>query len=1343
MSPRSFVLLQILAARGARSILRRIVGALIDARRSAALVGLLLVALSCGSSEEERETSPRIGVVRQALTDTDSDGLDDDWEVTHFGSLSQSGGGDFDSDGMTNLEEYTHGFNPTVADALADADGDRYPNIFEIRNGADPNSASSTPAPTFVVNGAGGGTHTTVSAALNAANVSNGSHQIVGISAGTYRGPANLRDVWVTSAKPNLLFIGLEGADKTIIDGELANWGWVIQGNSAVVTGLTFQKTGLALYVDSPGKEVRFVDLHVRDNATTSWATGVHVYQAGSVHIVGSTFTNNAGVSGAEQIWIGAGAATLVNTVVWSQTSSGTLLAKAAGATLTTSYSLVKGQTLSGTGNLAGTVNPKLRSDGHLLWDSPLRAAGGSVAQSRVDMDGEARPTSTPDIGVDQFVDSDADDVADKWELEKTGNLTTLTGRAQDADSDGLTNEQEYAAFTHPTTADTDGDGASDGSEVSVHATNPLVTDTDGDDMPDGWEIDHGLSPLVANGFDDADGDRYPNVFEYAGSSDPSNASSTPASTFVVNGAGGGTHTTIGAAVAAANVSSSAYAIIGMAAGTYKGVANLRDVTVTSAKPKLLFIGLEGAAKTIIDGELIANNYGWLLQNAAVVSSLTFQKTTVAAYVDAPGKEVRFVDLVVRDNVGPSWAAGVHVYSAAKVHVVGSTFMNNGGIAGAEQIWIGAAAGACSGTLTNTVVWSDTSSGTLLAKAGTATLTASYSLVKGQTLSGTGNLAGTVNPRLRSDGHLLWDSPLRGAGGSVAQSRVDMDGEARPGTAPDIGGDQFLDSDADGLADKWELDKVGNLTTLTARTQDADSDGLTNEQEYAALTHPTTADTDGDGVSDGNEVSVHGTNPLVTDTDGDDMPDGWEVTHGLSPLVANGFDDADGDRYPNVFEYAGSSDPSNASSTPASTYVVNGAGGGTHTTIGAAVAAANVSSSAYAIVGIAAGTYKGVANLRDVTVTAAKPKLLFIGLEGAAKTIIDGELIANNYGWLFYNAAVVSSLTFQKTTVAAYIDAPGKELRFVDLVVRDNIGPSWAAGVHVYAGGSVQIVGSTFVDNGGAAGAEQIWIGSGTGTVTNTVVWSKTSTGTHLAKSGSATLTTNYSLVRGQTLSGTGNLAGTVNPKLRSDLRLRSDSPLRAAGGAVAQSRIDIDGELRPSSAPDIGVDQFLDADADGLPDAWEVANTGNTTTISGSGDADADQLTNLEEHDLETGRLDPDTDNDGLKDGVEVTLGTNPFVADADDLTSDLNSDGVIDGIGAQLGHQPNQTDSDGDGVSNANELLMCTDPLRADTDGDGVTDDVDKFPFDPQASALPSNPSDVTPPVITLTSPWYAVEQ
>lgn len=890
-------------------------------------------------------------------------------------------------------------------------------------------------------------------------------------------------------------------------------------------------------------------------------------------------------------------------------------------------------------------------------------------------------------------VDTDSDGMDDDWEATQFGGLSQAA--SGDFDSDGMTNLEEYT---------------------------------------------NGFVPTVNDGFEDADGDRYPNVFEVRYGTNPNNASSIPTPTFTVNVAGGGTHTSISAAVSAANIASGAYQIIGVKPGTYTVSAN--DLTLEPSKPTFLIIGLDGADKTIIDGGN-ANIYGWNVLNSAVIASLTFRGWSQALEVNAPGKEVRLVDLIVRDNSNPKYAAGVDVTAVSNFYLVGSTFIDNVGLAAYRQVNIQGG----SATIVNTVLWGHTT-GTMLANQWGTTLTTNYSLAKGQTLSGTGNLAGNVDPKFRSDLRLLWDSPLRGAGGTVAQSRIDVDGETRPATTPDIGVDQFNDSDNDGLADFWEMQRAGNLTTLTSRTSDEDGDGLSNDGEYANRADPLVADTDGDGLSDGDEVNVDGTNPLSADTDGDDMPDDWEVSNGLSPLVSNAFDDADGDRYPNVFEYARSTNPSSASSVPTPTYTVDGSGGGSHTTIKAAVTDANVANGAYQIIGIAPGIYTGDDNLRaapgavGVTIPSSKPKLLIIGLAGAAKTIIDGE--GTRRGWYLMRSAVIASLTFQRTTVGVYVDDPTAEVRFVDVLMRDNSGfPSWSAGIHVNSAAKVQIIGSTFKNEFGVNYGEQIYIGSGEATIVNTVV-TKTAPGDTLVGKGSGvTLTTNYSFVKGQTLTGTGNLAGNTNPKLRSDLRPRVDSPLRGAGGTVAQSRIDLDGELRPSSAPDIGVDQFNDSDADGLPDSWEVATAGNTTTIAGSADEDSDGLTNAQEYDIETKWNVADTDGDGINDGLELVVGTNPFVRDADEPKTDLNHDGVIDSLTLQLGHPIDALDDDGDGVSNADEVQMCTNTFRADTDGDGVPDSADVFPFDPRASALTSDPTDVTAPVITLTSPWYAVEQ
>jgi hypothetical protein len=72
--------------------------------------------------------------------------------------------------------------------------------------------------------------------------------------------------------------------------------------------------------------------------------------------------------------------------------------------------------------------------------------------------------------------------------------------------------------------------------------------------------------------------------------------------------------------------------------------------------------------------------------------------------------------------------------------------------------------------------------------------------------------------------------------------------------------------------------------------EDPDRDGLTNQQEFQAGTDPNNPDTDGDGLSDGDEVNRYHTNPLLPDTDGDLIPDGVEVQTGTNPLDPRSYD---------------------------------------------------------------------------------------------------------------------------------------------------------------------------------------------------------------------------------------------------------------------------------------------------------------------------------------------------------------------------------------------------------------------------------------------------------------------
>jgi cytoskeletal protein RodZ len=82
------------------------------------------------------------------------------------------------------------------------------------------------------------------------------------------------------------------------------------------------------------------------------------------------------------------------------------------------------------------------------------------------------------------------------------------------------------------------------------------------------------------------------------------------------------------------------------------------------------------------------------------------------------------------------------------------------------------------------------------------------------------------------------------------------------------------------------IDPGAVVAPITPPTDDQDKDGLSDAREVELGTDAMKADTDGDGLSDGDEVLKYRTNPLVPDTDGDTFPDGVEVQKGYNPLGA-------------------------------------------------------------------------------------------------------------------------------------------------------------------------------------------------------------------------------------------------------------------------------------------------------------------------------------------------------------------------------------------------------------------------------------------------------------------------
>jgi len=101
--------------------------------------------------------------------------------------------------------------------------------------------------------------------------------------------------------------------------------------------------------------------------------------------------------------------------------------------------------------------------------------------------------------------------------------------------------------------------------------------------------------------------------------------------------------------------------------------------------------------------------------------------------------------------------------------------------------------------------------------------------------------------------------------------------------------------------------------------------------------------------------------------------------------------------------------------------------------------------------------------------------------------------------------------------------------------------------------------------------------------------------------------------------------------------------------------------------------------------------------SVCGTYDSDDDGLLGSEEAALGTDPDDPDTDGDGVLDGDEVGEdGVYDPGVDTDPLTGDTDDDGLDDGDELDLGTDPLEADTDGDGVDDGTEFLLDTDPLN-----------------------------------------------
>ena len=1286
--------------------------------------------------------------------------------------------GDTDGDDMPNQWETQYGFDPNdPSDATEDLDGDGYLNVYEYVHETDPGDPAQIPPATITVT-------TTIQDAIDAAV---NDYDIVMVPDGTYTGTGN-RDLDFHGKIIMVTSVGV--VENCIVDCEESGRGIHFhtgEDRRSVVRGLTIRNGGGGIEITRGGgifcngSSPTILRCHIHNCSATSYqwqngeGGGIACYSGGSPAIrncvitlcsasLGGGIACDFGGSPAIRNCVitlcsGGGIAalcgsypammnctvnnngtallsayganiSLYNSIVW-----GGGIATHAGGQITPEYSDIQGG-YPGEGNIDS--DPVFTANCHLQYNSPCIDAGDNdYVPGDTDFDGELRivdgdgdTTATVDMGADEYLDSDGDNLPDWWETLNNldpNDSTGDNGADGDPDGDDMSNLQEYQRGTDPndplsanvtfyadvnnatpvhpyrswstaaTTIQDAVDTAIDGDLVLVtngtYETGSAITP--GHSCSNRLVITNNITVRSVNGSEFT-------IIKGAESSGGVRGSDAVRGVYMSDGILDGFTVTIGHTMKIGDLD---YDLSGGGINMYGGSGVVSNCIITGNST--LYLG-GGAYHGILNNCIISDNKS-LWWNGGGTYESTLNNCTITAnnaLYDGGGTCYGNVNNCTITGNSAAHGGGTH-YGLIKNCTINANHASYYG------------GGVFDGSLINCIIhnnsagyngnnWDDLYGIPTIINSCTTPLP-----------PGEGNIDTDPGFTGQDNLHLMYGSPCinTGTNESWMSYAVDIDGENRilDGNV-DMGCDEYLDSDGDNLPDWWET--LNNLDPN---------------------------DSTGENGADG-------------DPDGDDMSNLFEFTYGFDPNDPDdATEDIDGDGYLNVYECVHQTDPTDAGQIPPATIIVTG-------TIQAAIDAVT---NDYDIVMVPDGTYTDGGN-RDIQL---RGKVIMVtSSNGSTACIIDCEEWGGGF-WIHENEDLRSviggfSIINARLPYAGAGIYADSSPTITDCLVSNALSyynPSYDGGYGggVYLGGNATLDRITVIDcstehfGGGiycATGAAPtllncrivenavtdatnnigggiyidgnatiqnctianndissasgcgIHVGNGTPIMRNCIVWGTESNQFTVATSSTPVIT--YSNIKGG-YTGEGNIA--AEPQFASvKYRLTSSSPCIDAGSLTnapltdweEESRWDDPAVSNISSIVDIGVDEYVDTDGDGLPDWWEIDNNLDPNDSTGdngaNGDPDNDGLGNTEEYNSNCNPHNSDTDGDGLTDGDEVnSYYTNP-------TNSDTDGDGLPDKWEIDNNLDPNDStgdngadgDPDADGLNNAEEYQRGSDP-------------------------------------------------